>query len=263
MLKILFSIFIIFYTRFAFATFSMVAIDKETNISCSVFATCIDEDVSLTNEFIDYVVFNGNGFGIMITQGLIGNHRLDWYNTAEHIMFQDDPYYSADFILQYLSSFDMDPSYKDRQYLIVKKNINKHFTNAVITGSYVFDKKYSILGETNRYVYAIAGNLLTNINIIKFMEKSFLNTRGSLSDKLIQAVYEVYKNKGLGDKRCLNLNVTSNLAFLRIYNNIDINSSEITHNCFINTNNNSNIKIKDAVNELYKSYKKIGCTHQQ
>jgi len=95
------------------------------------------------------------------------------------------------------------------------------------------------------------------------MEKSFLNTRGSLSDKLIQAVYEVYKNKGLGDKRCLNLNVTSNLAFLRIYNNIDINSSEITHNCFINTNNNSNIKIKDAVNELYKSYKKIGCTHQQ
>ncbi|MBX9839018.1 DUF1028 domain-containing protein [Silvanigrella sp.] len=263
MLKLLFSFMILFFNRSIYATFSMVVIDKETNLSGAVYATCIEEDITLTNELIDYVLFNGNGFGIMITQGLIGKQSLIWYNTAEHIMFQDESYYSADFILQYLSSGDFDPSYQDRQYLIVKKNINKQFTSAVFTGSQVLDQKYSLVGETNRYVYAIAGNMLNHINVIKLMEKSFLNTKGSLNDKLIQAIYAVYKNKGLGDIRCQNLNTTSNIAFLRMYNNIDINLSKITNNCFINTKTTNKKNEKDAVNELYKRYKKIGCTHQQ
>lgn len=263
MLKILFVISFLFLNQFAYATFSMVAIDAKTNQSGSVLASCIDDDLYFANDLVDAVVYNGNSFGIMNTQATIGTQDDLWYTTAEQIIFQNDPYYTASFILEHLSNPSMDLDFQSRQYLLVKKDLKNNMTSATFTGNKVPDVKFGINGKSkdNRFGYAIAGNILTNAETIKTMEKTFLKTPGTLYNKLLHAINSVSKNPNLGDNRCQKLLISSNVAFVRVFQNNNSNTNlddyKIIHDHFVNTKKSTSTK--DAASELYRMNCKKTC----
>ena len=211
------------------ATFSMVAMDRETNEAGSVLATCIPVDFK--DKLADAIVYYTNGNGIMNVQARINEYSDIWYNTALSSMDQDDVQYTAKVINDHLTSTSLDPLFQKRQILTIKR-ANKNYlttvpflyTSNVYTGSEVGNDSYGVFGTTNngRFTYAIAGNLLKNKDTITYMKYAFELSKGSLPEKLIQTIRLVGFIGNLGDKRCTTFNTSSNYAFLRTFKGSEI-----------------------------------------
>ena len=85
------------------------------------------------------------------------------------------------------------------------------------TGSGCFDYKNHILGDT----YAIQGNILLNEEVLNQMEYNFLNTNGTLDQKLMSAMQGA-KIPG-ADTRCLDEGISTLSAFIRLAKPTDNN----------------------------------------
>ena len=81
---------------------------------------------------------------------------------------------------------------------------------AAVTGDNCFDWKGHIVGEH----YAIQGNILLGEEILTQMEAGFLETEGTLAEKLMAALQGA--NVAGADTRCLDEGVSSRSAFLRV-----------------------------------------------
>ena len=82
---------------------------------------------------------------------------------------------------------------------------------AAFTGSQTDDYKGHLTGDN----YSIQGNILLGPEVLEQMEAGFLNTEGSLSDKLMAAMQGA--NIPGADARCLDRGTSSTSAFLRVY----------------------------------------------
>ena len=175
-------------------TFSIIAVDQETGEVGSAGASCINGSIIISDVH--------PGVGAIHTQSYWNAQNQ---NNASQLMDQG---YSPMFIIQYLIENDSQDNPTIRQYGIV--DMVEGGRSAAYTGENCYDYKDHILGDT----YSIQGNILLSPEILIQMENNFINTEGSLSDKLMAAMQGA--NIPGADTRCLEDNISSLSSFIRL-----------------------------------------------
>ena len=184
-------------------TFSIVAIDSITKEVGSAGATCGDA-----------VMWPGTPGAVLISDvipGLGAIHTQSYWNEQN----QDQAHekliegYTAEEIINWLIYNDAENNASVRQYGAITL-INESIKSGAYTGENCFDYKNHIIGDN----YAIQGNILLGQSILDSMELRFLNTPGTLSEKLMASLQGA---KVIGaDTRCYDDQVSSLSAFLRV-----------------------------------------------
>jgi len=190
-------------------TFSIVAVDVETGEVGSAGASCIDTDdcggcggVIIINDLIP-------GRGGMNSQATACIPNINLTNGLVRLNLGDSPQQALDWVI------DNDQcqfgNNTNRQYGIADIDLDTGDARAAsYTGSNALDYANHIVGDN----YAIQGNILLGQEILDSMEIRFLETEGSLAEKLMAALQGA--NVPGADTRCLTEGVSSLSAFVRV-----------------------------------------------
>lgn len=176
-------------------TFSIVAIDPVTGQVGSAGASCHPDCTILTDVH--------PGWGVVHTQAswLAANQ-----NYARTLM---NMHLSPQQIIDSLVAHDAQNNPSVRQYGII--DLLNGGRTAAYTGSNCTNWKGHIIGAT----YTIQGNILLGSHILDSMKSRFINTQGTLAQKLMAALQGA---KVIGaDTRCAP-NTSSQSAFIRVAN---------------------------------------------
>lgn len=213
-------------------TFSIVAIDPATGQVGGAGATCY----ATVNDIADV----HPGVGFIHTQSYV-NYQNQAF--AKNLMDQG---FSPQEIMDTLSLYSVDadnaPSY--RQYTAI--DLVNGGRSAAFSGQDCFDYKGHRLGQT----YAIAGNILLGPEVLDSMESRFLNTQGTLAEKLMSSLQGA-KIQG-ADKRCIDSMVSSLSAYL-----IVSKPSDVAPNYYINLNV-ENVMPQDPIDVLQTQFDALG-----
>ena len=183
-------------------TFSIVAVDTTTGEVGSAGASCLDDQAIAGGVLIISDVLPGKG--AIHTQSY-------WHatNQANARLRMEEGLSPAE-IMAWLYDNDVQNNPEIRQYGAVDFAPDGQPRSAALTGENCFDHKGQRVGVT----YAIQGNILLGPAILDSMEARFLNTSGSLAERLMAALQGA--NVPGADSRCLNEGVSSQSAFLRV-----------------------------------------------
>lgn len=203
-----FLVFLLFSCAlYAQHTFSIVAVDPATGEIGSAGATCIAaEDGAI--DISDIVL----GTGAIHTQSFW--NPTNQANARARMEAGDSPQE----IMDWLVANDVQGDATERQYLAVDLNGGSP-RSAAFTGADCFAEFIHINGPN----YSIAGNILISEDVITDMETAFVNTSGTLAQKLMAALQGA-KRPG-ADSRCLNDGISSASAFIRVADPSDTDSS--------------------------------------
>lgn len=215
-------------------TFSIVAVDSATREVGSAGASCIAGSIIISDVHPD--------------RGAI--HTQAWYyslnqNRASEKM---DSGYSPQYILDWLFNNDAGGWGKDssmRQYGIVDFDSSGKVRSAAYTGVNCDDYKNHIVG----YNYSIQGNILLGQQILDSMEAKFINTQGTLSDKLMAALQGA--NVTGADTRCMSVGKPSLSAFLRV-----AKKDDFSDDLYLDLNINDTINGVNPIDSLQILYDK-------
>ena len=188
-------------------TFSIVAVDPATGEIGSAGATCIgaeDGALAVSDIILGVGAINTQAFWVPANQ-----------NNARTRMLAGD---SPQQIINWLVANDISSNPAERQYGIVDLN-GGNPRSAAYTGSNNFSFALHVTGSN----YAIQGNILISEDVIYDMETAFLNTSGTLADKLMAALQGA-KRVG-ADSRCQSFGISSASAYLRVADPSDTDSS--------------------------------------
>jgi len=198
---------LVFQSALGQHTFSIVAVDTATGEIGSAGATCLAfEDGALA---ISDIVL---GVGAIHTQSFWD--PTNQINARARMVAGDSPQE----IMDWLQANDINNDPSARQYNAVDLN-GGNPRSAAFTGPNCFAEFIHITGPN----YAIAGNILISEEVVNDMETAFVNTSGTLADKLMAALQGA-KRPG-ADARCLNDGVSSLSAFIRVADPSDTDSS--------------------------------------
>jgi uncharacterized Ntn-hydrolase superfamily protein len=213
-------------------TFSIVAIDTLTGEVGGAGATCYET----VNDIADV----HPGVGFIHTQSYVNYQNQAFASNMMDLGFS--PQEIMDTLA--LVSVDADNAPTYRQYAAV--DLVNGGRSAAFTGNDCFDYKGQRLGAT----YAIAGNILLGPEILDSMEARFVNTSGSLSEKLMAALQGA---KVIGaDQRCTDSLVSSLSAYLIVAKPTDIGP-----NYYINLNV-ENVMPMDPIDVLQSEFNALG-----
>ena len=192
-------------------TFSIVAVDPETGEVGAAGATCFFGQFGGIVDIISSIV---PGKGGVISQAYVCIPNINMEN-ATTLM---ESGYSPSQIITWLNNNDYcnAGNYQYRQYGIVDFDDSGNVRTAGFTGNLADDYKEDRQGAT----YSIQGNILLNQSVIDNMEYNFLNTEGSLAEKLMAAMQGA--NFAGADSRCLDEGTSSATAFLVVYDPEDL-----------------------------------------
>ena len=199
-------LFLIHSISFSQDTFSIVAVDPETGEVGAAGATCL---FGQFNGIVDVISSIVPGKGGVISQAYVCIPNINMTN-ATTLM---ESGYSPAQIITWLNNNDYcnAGNYQYRQYGIVDFDDSGNVRTAGYTGNLADDYKEDRQGDT----YSIQGNILLNQSVIDNMEYNFLNTEGSLAEKLMSAMQGA--NFPGADSRCLDEGTSSATAFLVVY----------------------------------------------
>lgn len=183
-------------------TFSIVVVDSATGEVGSAGATCLQAPNPPIGALIISDVIPG--LGAMHTQA-----QWEPYNQQNGHQYMSLGYMPEE-IIHEVNIADIRADSTIRQYGIALFDGNGHPRTAAYTGVNCYDYKGHIVGA----YYTIQGNIITDHALLDSMERNFLNTSGSLADKLMAALQGA--NFPGADKRCLSEGVPSQSAFLRV-----------------------------------------------
>ena len=199
--SVLFCLFIAAGTQ-AQDTFSIVAVDVSTGQVGSAGATCLDDgDIAGGAVIISDVIPD---VGAVHTQ----SYWTPANQNAAHTQVTDNGL-SPEELMNWLEQNDAENNASIRQYGMADL-VSGTARAAAFTGTNCFDWKGHIAGDN----YAIQGNILLGEEILTQMESGFLETEGTLAEKLMAAMQGA--NVPGADTRCLNEGVSSQSAFLRV-----------------------------------------------
>tara|TARA_B100000427_G_scaffold323568_1_gene327249 strand:+ start:544 stop:1419 length:876 start_codon:yes stop_codon:yes gene_type:complete len=222
-------IFLIFF-GLVYSTFSIVAVDLNNGQVGSAGASCIGGSIIISD----------------IHPGVGAIHTQSYWSGYNQIMASNlmDSGLSPDEIIAHLIENDVNNNPSIRQYGIV--DIYEGGRSAAFTGDNCMDYKNHILGPN----YAIQGNILLNEQILINIENNFNSTIGTLSDKLMAALQGA--NISGADSRCLDNEISSLSAFIRVAEPFDQNNNFLLD---LNINNTSNGQEPiDLLQELYNQW---------
>ncbi len=229
-------------------TFSIVAADPTSKEVGSAGATCLDN-----------IILNGEEGALTISDIIPGKGAINtqaWWSpfnmsAALDRMESGD---SPEEIIDWLKLNDNSSgggNINDRQYGIVDIN-NNTTRSAGFTGANNFAEAGQLIGDN----YAIQGNILISIDVLQDMEKAFLETNGTLADKLMAAMQGA-KRPG-ADQRCLSEGVSSLSAFLRVAQPTDTDASY--GNLSLDLNIGSTPFSVEPIDELQSAYNEYKAT---
>ena len=190
-------------------TFSIVAVDPETGEIGSAGATCVDGIAQFGGIKILNTIIPGRG-GVNAQAWICINPHINLDNAIEQMEMGLNPEEIITWLTENDACFSQsfDPAY--RQYGIADFDDQGNPRTAAFTGENADDYKGHILGDT----YAIQGNILLGPEVLEGMEMGFINTEGSLAEKLMAAMQGA--NIPGADARCLNRGTSSTSAFLKV-----------------------------------------------
>jgi len=202
-------------------TFSIVAIDTITGAVGSAGATCLtsEECGGCGGAVIISGLVAGKGAMNAQAQICIPNSNLN------NGLVQIENGLDASEVLSAVLSNDLCTigGTTDRQYGIVTLDEMGKVQVAGYTGKNNLDFANNIVGPN----YAIQGNILLGPQVLSGMENGFLNTEGSLAEKLMGAMQGA--NIPGADSRCLADGISSRSSYLRVsaldnnsFNQIDL-----------------------------------------
>ena len=183
-------------------TFSIVAVDTITGEVGSAGASCLDNSAITGGAVIISDIIPGRGaihtqsYWVSANQINAHNKMLEGLSPAE--------------IIDWLVENDVQNQPQRRQYGIVDFDEEGNARSAAFTGTSCMDWK----GHHEGVNYSIQGNILLGQQIIDSMESRFVNTSGTLADKLMAALQGA--NVVGADSRCTPEGVSSLSAFLRV-----------------------------------------------
>ena len=211
----------------AFSTFSIVAVDTLNHQVGSAGASCIGNSVIISD----------------IHPGIGAIHTQSYYmqsnqNYASNLMDLGLP---SSNIIGLLVENDIQNNPGIRQYGIV--DLGDSERSAAFTGQNCIDYKGHIIGLN----YSIQGNILLGEHILTQMELNFLNTEGTLADKLMSAMQGA--NIAGADTRCLEDSISSLSSFIRI-----AHPEDSSDNVFLDLRINNTLNQSDPIDSLQIMY---------
>ena len=211
----------------AFSTFSIVAVDTLNHQVGSAGASCIGNSVIISD----------------IHPGIGAIHTQSYYmqsnqNYASNLMDLGLP--SSD-IIELLVENDIQNNPGIRQYGVV--DLRDSGRSAAFTGQNCIDYKGHITGPN----YSIQGNILLGEHVLTQMEFNFLNTEGTLADKLMSAMQGA--NIVGADTRCLEDSISSLSSFIRI-----AHPEDSSDNVFLDLRINNTLNQSDPIDSLQIMY---------
>ena len=207
------SFFLSSYDINAQHTFSIVAIDTITGEIGSAGATCLDNGASIISGLVP-------GVGAINSQALVCTPENT--NLLQGLGWLEDGM-SYDEVLPMMIDNDVCGADDNqfRQYGLVAIDSDQKTYSAGYTGTKPDSYANHITGPN----YAIQGNILLGPEILESMETGFLNTEGTLAEKLMGALQGA--NVIGADTRCAPNETSSAGAFLRVacgWDNVQCNN---------------------------------------
>jgi len=183
-------------------TFSIVAVDTLSGEIGGAGASCIDQSAIPGGVLIISDIIPGRG----------SIHTQSYWNATNQVNAHNRMVegMSPQEIIAWLVANDVQNNPQVRQYGVVDFDENGHPRSAAFTGTNCINYKNHIIGPN----YAIQGNILLGQYILDSMEARFLNTEGTLAEKLMAALQGA--NVPGADTRCLNEGTSSRSAFIRV-----------------------------------------------
>lgn len=225
-------------------TFSIVAADPETGEVGSAGATCLDDSDIAGGAVIISKLYPGKGavntqsYYEPQNQNNAGTQLKDGKNAQE--------------IIDWLELNDIGNNPSIRQYGVLTIDSENLIETSAFTGVNCFDVKNHIIGEN----YAIQGNILLNEEVLTEMEENFLNTEGSLANKLMSALQGA--NIPGADSRCLSAGLSSKSSFLRVAKKDD-DENDIYLDLIV-SKTNDNLDPIDSLQNLFDQWSLINET---
>lgn len=208
-------------------TFSITAIDTVTGQVGSAGASCIANCLILSDVH--------PGVGVIHTQALWNSTNQNYAKSLMNLGL------SPQQIIDSLIAKDAQNNPSVRQYGIV--DLVNGGRTAAYTGSNCTNYKNHIIGPT----YTIQGNILLGQKVLDSMQARFLNTPGTLADKLMAALQGA---KMIGaDTRCTQYNKSSISAFLRV-----AKTNDPVNNLYLHLNVGNTSGSKDPIDSLQVLY---------
>src|SRR5918996_165076 len=172
----------------AFATWSVIAVDRATGRVVIASATCVDRD-DLFLMGVQAVVVPGKG--VAACQAAVDGTHKNQMLVFEELEKGTDP----QAIIEMLSQ---DPAFQSRQFGILDLS-GRSAGHSGLTNGYVSQDIQGQVPGTQIY-YSIQGNILRPGEVVPNAVKAFLNTKGAITDRVMAAM-EAADASG-GDSRC-------------------------------------------------------------
>jgi uncharacterized Ntn-hydrolase superfamily protein len=191
-------------------TFSIVAVDPATGEVGSAGATCVEGIGSLGGVILLSGIIPGRG-GINAQAYICVNPHINLDNGVARLSEGNTPQEVIDWLVANDACFSQNFNPEYRQYGVAALNAMGEPEVAAFTGQNADDWKGHLLGAN----YAIQGNILLGPEVLEGMEAGFLNTEGTLAERLMAAMQGA--NIPGADARCLDAGTSSTSAFLRVF----------------------------------------------
>jgi uncharacterized protein DUF1028 len=172
----------------AFATWSVIAVDRSTGRVVIASATCVDRD----DEFlkgVQAVVVPGKG--VAACQAAVDNTHQNQMLVFHELQKGTDPKQ----ILELLSS---DPAFQSRQFGILDLE-GRRAGHSGLTNGYVSQDMQGQVPGTDVF-YSIQGNILRPGQVVPNAVQAFVSTNGAITDRVMAAM-DAADGSG-GDSRC-------------------------------------------------------------
>src|SRR6187431_3535981 len=179
---------LLFLPASAFATWSVIAVDRTTGRVVIASATCVDRDDQFLMG-VQAVVVPGKGVAAC-QAGVDGTHKNQML-VFEELKKGTDPKR----IIELLSQ---DPAYQSRQFGILDLQ-GRSAGHSGLTNGYVSQDIQGQVPGTEIF-YSIQGNILRPGSVVPNAVQAFLKTTGTITDRVMAAM-EAADGSG-GDSRC-------------------------------------------------------------
>lgn len=174
------------------ATWSVVALDRDTGVLVIASATCVAQSRFATfpaDGLMDIQAVIVPGKGIAAAQAGVDRTRANQTLIADELRNGTSP-------TDILSKLRLDPDIERRQFGIVDIEGRRAGHSGSDNGAASLD----VQGRVSDIVYSIQGNILASDDVVEDAVSAFESTDGALSDRVIAAM-EAADAAG-GDRRC-------------------------------------------------------------
>jgi hypothetical protein len=172
----------------AFATWSVIAVDRATGRVVIASATCVDRD----DEFlkgVQAVVVPGKG--VAACQAAVDGTHQNQMLVFQELQKGTDP-------KQIVEMLSTDPAFQSRQFGILDLQ-GRRAGHSGLTNGYVSQDVQGQVPGTDIF-YSIQGNILRPGQVVPNAVQAFVNTKGAITDRVMAAM-EAADGSG-GDSRC-------------------------------------------------------------